>query len=101
MTTVSYADAVVFTANPAGTGSFVYGSPLPSWRTPEEANVDGALVDGTTYSYFAVDDPTNPTQREWGHSVYTAHGFIRSLDFEMFLNARCSFVCRRVVITQE
>jgi hypothetical protein len=42
------------------------------WRTPAQALADGALVDGDTYSYFAVDDPTNPTQREWGHSVYTA-----------------------------
>jgi hypothetical protein len=68
--TTSFADAVVFVANAAGTGSFAFGSSLPSWRTPAQALADGALVDGSTYSYFAVDDPTNPTQREWGHSVY-------------------------------
>ena len=75
----SFADAVVFTAQAPGTGSFVFGSPLPSWRTPEEANADGALIDGDTYSYFAVDDPTNPVQREWGHAVYTeaTHTFTR------------------------
>lgn len=66
-----YADAVAFVAASSGTGSFVYSAAVSSYRTPAQANSDGDLVDQKTYSYFAVDSTSAPTQREWGHTVYT------------------------------
>lgn len=69
---MSLADGVSFTAASSGTGNFVFGAARDSFRTPAQANADASLVDGGTYSYFAQNFISSPTQREWGRAVYTA-----------------------------
>lgn len=69
---MSLADGVSFFAASSGTGPFVFSGSRPSFRTPAQAKADGALFDGGTYSYLAQDSLVSPTQREWGHAVFTA-----------------------------
>jgi hypothetical protein len=68
------ADAVSFTAASAGTGTFVFGSARPSFRTLAQAQTAGHLIDGQIVSYVAQDSLVSPTQREWGKGVYSNSG---------------------------
>jgi hypothetical protein len=68
------ADGVSFVAASSGTGTFVFGSSRSSYLTLAQGVSDGELVNGQVVSYVAVDNPYSPTQREWGHGVFSSSG---------------------------
>lgn len=65
-------DGVSFTAVSGTTADFVFGSSRPSFLTPAQAVTNATLTNGQGVSYLAQDSLTAPTQREWGHGVFTA-----------------------------
>jgi hypothetical protein len=68
------ADGISFIANSTGTGTFIFGSPRPSFLTTAQGLANGVLADGQIVSYLAQDSLTNPTQREWGHGTFSSSG---------------------------
>lgn len=74
--TTTLVDAVSFFAASSGGGDFVFGTERDSFLTPAQAVTLGTLADGDLVPYLAQDDPSAPTQREWGHATF--HAFTSS-----------------------
>src|SRR5579863_576239 len=68
------ADGVSFLAASAGTGTFVFSTSRNSFLTLAQAEADGEITDGQVVSYLAFDSASSPTQREWGHGIYSSSG---------------------------
>lgn len=70
--TTTLVNGCSFVARSGGNGSFVFGSARLSWLTPAQAVAQGQLSDGQTVAYVAQDTVIIPTQRAWGHGVFSA-----------------------------